>query len=87
MNVEEEGVETEYVPEWARARLLEVSYYEDEKVRTVRTACIRGVGEDAELKFGNWSWKSVNEGVGTSNEVLKDLVIFEADPGVYVTVE
>ncbi|CZR64327.1 uncharacterized protein PAC_14225 [Phialocephala subalpina] len=87
MNVEEEGVDTEYVPEWARARLLEVCYYEDEKMRTVRTACIRGVGDEAELKVGNWNWKSVSEGSGTSAAVLEELVIFEADPGIYMTIE
>lgn len=60
---------------------MEVCYYEDEKMRPVRTACMRGVGAEAVLKVGNWSWKSVSEGVGNSSAVLEELVIFEADPG------
>lgn len=45
MDVEEEGVETEYIPEWARARLSGVNADMEEK--TLRLQCIRGVGKRA----------------------------------------
>jgi len=45
MEVEEEDVETEYIPEWARARLSGV--HADMELRTLRLQCIRGVGKCA----------------------------------------
>ncbi|KAF8864745.1 hypothetical protein BDZ45DRAFT_669119 [Acephala macrosclerotiorum] len=46
MDVEEEGIDTEYIPEWARARLSGVDA--DLELRTIKLHCIRGVGADAE---------------------------------------
>ena len=48
MEVEEEGVATEYIPEWARARLCGVDG--DLEKRTMHLQCIRGVGEFATHK-------------------------------------
>lgn len=46
MEVEEEGVETEYIPEWARARLSGIDA--NVEAMTLRLQCIRGVGSRAE---------------------------------------
>ncbi|KAE8453524.1 hypothetical protein EG329_010385 [Mollisiaceae sp. DMI_Dod_QoI] len=45
MDVEEEGIETEYIPEEARARLSGVDA--DLDLRTLRLHCIRGLGKHA----------------------------------------
>ena len=44
MEVEEEGVETDHIPEWARARLSGV--IADQEKRSLHLHCIRGVGEN-----------------------------------------
>jgi hypothetical protein len=45
MECEEDGVETDYIPEWARARLSGVDADLESRVMTMQ--CIRGVGESA----------------------------------------
>lgn len=45
LETEEEGVETEFIPEWARARLTGVDIVKEER-RTI-LHCIRGVGSSA----------------------------------------
>jgi hypothetical protein len=52
MSIEEEGVEGEFVPECARARLLDVDFYEEGKERRVKASAVRG----AEVKTGEWNW-------------------------------
>lgn len=56
MEVEEEGVEGGWIPEWARARLLEVEFDEGNEVRRVSVKCLRGVGEGQEVRRGSWTW-------------------------------
>ncbi|KAE8442028.1 hypothetical protein EG329_003929 [Mollisiaceae sp. DMI_Dod_QoI] len=90
MTIEEEGVESEYIPEWARARLLQVDYYQDKKMRTIRTACVRGIGGEAGLKVGNWSWRSGSGSARAKNcaadGVMEDMLKFECDPGTYMKI-
>jgi hypothetical protein len=52
MTIEEEGVEGEFVPECARARLLDVDFYEDGEERRVKVSAVRG----AEVKVAEWNW-------------------------------
>jgi hypothetical protein len=52
MTIEEEGAEGEFVPEWARARLLDVNFYEDGKERRAKVSAVRG----KEVKVAEWNW-------------------------------
>jgi len=52
MGIEEEGVEGQFVPEWARARLLDVDFYEDGEERRVKVSAVRC----GEVKVGEWNW-------------------------------
>jgi hypothetical protein len=59
MEVEEEGVETDFIPEQARLKLIESEFSEEQVPRqylraTVR--CLRGVEPQAELKESTWVW-------------------------------
>jgi hypothetical protein len=45
MECEEDGIETDYIPEWARARLSGVEA--DLETRATKLQCIRGFGEFA----------------------------------------
>ena len=56
ISVEEDGVETDYIPEWARARLSGLHYTEEGGVRKSNVECIRGVGEQREVKVARWNW-------------------------------
>lgn len=53
MEIEEEGVETEYIPEWARARLVQLEF---DEVRRVSVKCVRGVGDRQEVREASWGW-------------------------------
>lgn len=82
MSLEEEGVQAEYLPEWARARLLEIDFYDDGDVRKLRVVAVRGVGGEAVVKVANWEWKLRGKG-----DAL-DSVSFggESRPELYITV-
>ena len=56
MDVEEEGMEREAIPERARARLLEVELDEGKEVRRVRVMCVKGTGEMQEFRRRSWTW-------------------------------
>ena len=45
MECEEDGVETDYIPEWARGRLSGIDA--DLESHVMKLECIRGVGESA----------------------------------------
>ncbi|KAK0106342.1 hypothetical protein ONS96_003979 [Cadophora gregata f. sp. sojae] len=66
--VEEEDVDEreEVMPEWARARLLEVGIWEEGVVTTVKVVGVRGEGNDAAVRVGEWVWRvcGEEEGVG-----------------------
>lgn len=56
MEIEEDGVETGYIPEWARARLIQVEFDEGKEVRRVSVKAVRGVGINQEVKEASWGW-------------------------------
>jgi hypothetical protein len=72
MEIEEEGVETGAIPEWARARLVEVKLDEGKEVRRVSVKCVRGVGNGAETKEASWEWNfgGKSESSGTPRSVV-----------------
>lgn len=55
MEIEEEGVETDYIPESATTRLIKVDV--DVKKRQVHVQCIHGIGTTAvvESTLRDWS--------------------------------
>lgn len=56
METEEEGVETEYVPESARARLVGIEV--DVERREAHIQCVKGIGPSAVLKRSVRDWSS-----------------------------
>lgn len=50
--VEEEGVETEFIPEWARARLTGIEV--NTETGQARVRCRRGTGESAVSRYSVW---------------------------------
>lgn len=56
MEVEEEGVKGELIPEWARSRLLEVELDEGKEVKRVSVMCVRGIGEGQQVRRASWEW-------------------------------
>jgi hypothetical protein len=56
MQVEEEGVETEYVPEWARVKSFEIDIHMNTGM--VHLTCHRGVGESAVAVEGDLDWSA-----------------------------
>lgn len=84
MALEEEGVEDEWIPEWARARLLEVGFHDEDGVRTVKITCVRGVDDNAEVKVKQWSCRLGDTGF---KHIYEYMVSFESDAGMYMKVE
>jgi hypothetical protein len=56
MEIEEEGVETEYIPEWARTRLVHVDIDEGKGFGRVSVKCLRGIGTNQQAKEATWEW-------------------------------
>lgn len=56
METEEEGIETEYIPESVRARLVRIEV--DVERRLAHIQCLRGIGVDAVLKSAVRDWSS-----------------------------
>jgi hypothetical protein len=54
MENEEDDVETEYIPESARARLVRVEV--DVERRLAHIQCVQGIGVDAVLKSATRDW-------------------------------
>jgi hypothetical protein len=54
MQVEEEGIETDYIPEWARVSSFEVDIQMSTGI--VYLSCLRGVGEAAVTVEGTLDW-------------------------------
>jgi hypothetical protein len=56
MQVEEEGIETEFIPEWARVRSFRI----DIQMHTgrVHLTCLRGVGDSAATVEGDLDWSA-----------------------------
>ena len=52
MEVEEEGIETDFIPEWARARLSGIEV--NTETGQARVSCIRGTGESAVSEYSVW---------------------------------
>lgn len=52
VDIEEEGVEGEWIPEWARARLTGIEV--NTGTGMARVKCVRGTGESAETKYSVW---------------------------------
>ncbi|KAG0651301.1 Aspercryptin biosynthesis cluster-specific transcription regulator atnN [Hyphodiscus hymeniophilus] len=52
MAVEEDGIETDFIPEWARARLSSIEV--NTETGQARVCCIRGTGESAVSKYSVW---------------------------------
>lgn len=73
MEVEEEGVETDYIPEQARARLTAI--HSNVEKKTARVFCVRGTGENARQHSSLRDWS----GAGAWDE--KNLEIALADDG------
>ncbi|KAH7395604.1 hypothetical protein BKA64DRAFT_745798 [Cadophora sp. MPI-SDFR-AT-0126] len=57
-SIEEDGIpeDEDVIPEGATARLLEVGIWEEGSVTTVKAVCVRGDGEEAEVRVGEWIW-------------------------------
>ena len=51
------GEREETIQESARVRLLEVGIWEEGNVTTGKAMCVRGSGEEAEIKIGEWIWR------------------------------
>lgn len=59
METEEEGVETEYIPEEARLRLIDTEFFEERVPHQCWRGigrCLRGIGANAELKVLTLDW-------------------------------
>ena len=52
MEVEEEGVEGEFIPEWARARLTGIEV--NTETGQARVTCVRGTGQSAVSTYSVW---------------------------------
>jgi hypothetical protein len=50
MAIEEEGVGRDFVPEWARARLLDIEFCEDGDERRAKVSAVRGAGWKRDAK-------------------------------------
>lgn len=55
MEVEEEGVEGNWIPEWARARITGIDVNREERV--ARLQCVRGTGEWAVRRESLRDWR------------------------------
>ena len=94
-----EGEETN--PESARVRLLEVGIWEEGSVTTGKAVCVRGSGEEAKVKIGEWIWRVAEEEGGfvpmpehsspTTDEGLRGLSmgmgIGVRTPGSYLSID
>ena len=52
MEVEEDGIETEFIPEWARARLSGIEV--NTELGQAKVWCIRGTGQSAVSRYSVW---------------------------------
>ena len=74
MELEEYGVETDHIPEWARMRLVEVELDEGKEVRRVSVKAVRGVGTNQEMKERNWEWSFAGLRNGYESETSRSVV-------------
>ncbi|PVH73740.1 hypothetical protein DL98DRAFT_576131 [Cadophora sp. DSE1049] len=93
-SIEEESISSssseEVIPEWARARLLEVGIWEEGSVTTVKAVCVRGEGEGAEVRVGEWIWRVGGEEgrvVIGGGHGCEGMGVGQREPGMFMKVD